>query len=1001
MHVSISDLFLAFRQAKAFLFFEKRGVGLVELAKYEENLAANLIDLQSRLEKGDGWFSDVKLGQVWVVPKRQRTVDVRHDAVLIIGGKKNDEDKRGLEVSIRITPSPDFAIIEILYLWRFGPMLDALVPKEAVGYRLDLRNGEIRKSARWVFEYWPKRYNEFRREGLSEARRALTETTDPIDLISADLASFYDTVDASFLVSANFLDLLFQTQNPDQQEFIADFQRATQSLIVIHRKFHRKVRYFTGLPWQIGVPIGSLTSRLIANVALATLDESILRHPDILSYKRYVDDIVIVGRSGGKFDLNKIDSVMRHYVPLSTVSNEKFELDVTALDRPGSTFMLQREKCRAYRLEGHEGRDFLSAIAADFQHLVSERRAFLDNSVFDLNEARRIIRAGKDTASPVRSLRDADRVKLEHFALSTTLSSIERVSLLVENNDARQLVRSALEGLERLVADQDSWVESVESAFRLLSISVSIEEWEGVSRLLNRMDAIWGDLEAVQHSVSGIFYRGFRVKNRRAMIRLRNYLHEAKLEAVCGSIGPIDDTSELPVHLREGFTYRTQTLGSTTLENLARMLAVTNLRALDREDDHQLRGSFKSPNRAFLDGIQFDDELTGRLNKIAVFVEKAKKMADPIWDLEPARLFLSTRPPSYFDISRRWLYQIEQAGVHEGLFEELLVLVNAIRGTNYQDPVGIVLSEANSELSVPVVSHDQKSRDKQDPRLILGNLTVSENAFQASLSKAPIVNLARLQGLATVLAKAASVAREAESVRDSLLVLPELSLPRAWFRTVANYVVKQGSYGLVVGLEYLHHVSKPYVYNQACIVLPGAYSAVATWPWTKQRPACEEQTHLDRAGLSFSPPSVTARRQTIVSTPWGILSVLICSEFLEVRKVSDLLRRVELLVVPSWNIDTSSFGHLIQTTGMQLHAVIAIANNGTYSDCRAWAPKSKRWARDLCRLIERGVDDIVYVDIPLASLQKFHASPREINNKSKPESEQGPDWRPLPPDWTQ
>ena len=70
---------------------------------------------------------------------------------------------------------------------------------------------------------------------------------------------------------------------------------------------------------------------------------------------------------------------------------------------------------------------------------------------------------------------------------------------------------------------------------------------------------------------------------------------------------------------------------------------------------------------------------------------------------------------------------------------------------------------------------------------------------------------------------------------------------------------------------------------------------------------------------------------------------------------------------------------------------MAISNNGKYSDCRAWAPTKTRWKRDLCRLIERGSNNIVYVDIPLRSLERFHAD-------GKTDSEE---WRPLPPDWPQ
>ena len=113
----------------------------------------------------------------------------------------------------------------------------------------------------------------------------------------------------------------------------------------------------------------------------------------------------------------------------------------------------------------------------------------------------------------------------------------------------------------------------------------------------------------------------------------------------------------------------------------------------------------------------------------------------------------------------------------------------------------------------------------------------------------------------------------------------------------------------------------------------------------------------------------------------------ICSELIETRKVADLLARVEVVAVPSWNKDTFSYDHLMRTAGLQLNAIVGIANNGHYSDCRAWAPREVRWQRDLCRLIERDVDGVIGVPIPLASLRAWRAG-------------RGRGWRTLPPDWS-
>ena len=140
-------------------------------------------------------------------------------------------------------------------------------------------------------------------------------------------------------------------------------------------------------------------------------------------------------------------------------------------------------------------------------------------------------------------------------------------------------------------------------------------------------------------------------------------------------------------------------------------------------------------------------------------------------------------------------------------------------------------------------------------------------------------------------------------------------------------------------------------------------------------------------------PKATEGGGIVVESPYGRVSVLICSELLEARRLADLVGRVEVVVVPSWNRDTASYDHLVQTAGMHLNSFVAIANNGHYSDCRVWAPMKSRWKRDLCRLIERDVDGTIAVILPLASLRAWR---RQTDDSA---SAGETDWRPLPPDW--
>jgi len=169
---TIANLYLAFRQAKSALFFEKRGVGLIELAAYEQNLPENLRALQNKLAR-DRWFDKLDVGETWIVPKRFHANQDQNGEVIWIGSNQQKLAARSVDVQLRVSPRPEFAIAEVLYLWRFGGLLDSLLSKEVLGYRLDLRDRQILPHRRWLFEYWPKRYQQFRTAPLNAAKRSV------------------------------------------------------------------------------------------------------------------------------------------------------------------------------------------------------------------------------------------------------------------------------------------------------------------------------------------------------------------------------------------------------------------------------------------------------------------------------------------------------------------------------------------------------------------------------------------------------------------------------------------------------------------------------------------------------------------------------------------------------------------------------------------------------------------------------------------------------------
>ena len=1003
---SIRDIFLAYRQAKLALYFERRGVGLLTLATFERALADNLTALHATLSKNGGWFDGLPLGKVWVVPKKFRIEPQPNPTskVTRIGIRPSGHVDKTVDVQVRYSPSPAVAIVEVLYLWQFGPPIEGLLSDDSLGYRLDLRNGALSRTRRWLFQYWPKKYQAFRTAPLAAARVELRSMDNSVVIVSADLASFYDTVDPSFLLHEHFLGSL--RESPLRSNLVLDeYQMATRSLLAMYQRFRQIAARLTGLPWRTGIPIGALTSRLVANAALATLDRAVVAQPAVFCYRRYVDDLVIVARVPQDATVS-FDDALTTFIPHASIAGGDLTLDAEALNRPGSEFALQPAKIRVHHLRGPQGDDFIAAIQSDFQRLVSEGRAFLDSSVFLDDVVAQLVQAQRSGKSPLRVLRDADRVKLEHFALSNSLRSLERISSLVELAEVRDLAQRTLNKIRRFLGGEDDWVESIGLGFRLLSLGIGCGDWNESISLSNWMDSLWGTVDHLRASAGTLSHRGRTLIGVAGLVSMRNYLHARRIETIASALRPslrADLVAAFPEGLREG----TRRIGARALIGRARLLAMSDLRLRDREDDR-----FELINRdddSQWQSLQAIDGMAERFDTIRQFTYICAQLGDAYWQVPVPRLFLSTRPPSYFDIARRWLYRTESHGFDPAVFDDLLAVVNAVRGTEYWHPLGRVIGQDTVEIPGAGSFHREATGDR-DPRIILGNLVVDKSHFIGAATRVPgsrtgrpVLSAARLRRLSTVLSEATRVSRLRQpdkTLPPCLLGLPELSIPRDWFRAVADYVIRVGKFGLVAGLEYLHDLSRPVVLNQAYAVLPGPFSAAATWPWTKRLPARQEATELNSLPIkvSFLPRVAQTPRRTVVHSPYGRFSVLICSEMLEARRTADLLGRVELVLVPSWNRDTASYDHLVKSVATQLHAIIAIANNGHYSDSRAWAPLTKRWERDLCRLVQRNIDTIVFVDIPLSSMRAFHADPKST---PLPRDDDGPlsVWRPLPPEW--
>ena len=446
--------------------------------------------------------------------------------------------------------------------------------------------------------------------------------------------------------------------------------------------------------------------------------------------------------------------------------------------------------------------------------------------------------------------------------------------MLVDRAEARKVVRRSLRPVITLLPTSPYWIERTDFIHRLLRIALLAGDDVSARAIVNYTDSCWRSPTALRARFPYLLWNRTKIRQS-AFAQLRRYLDRRRAESVFASFPLANPLTDFELHMDE------RIVAFDEIAATARAFAAADVRTLDREDDASEVGNREETDHArLLKALIRNPDLKARFDELQRYVDRCRAMGDRPWVTSPVSLFACTRPPSYFDISRRLLYDRETKVDTMQIFDVLRRVVNAARGTQYELPIGEVIS--SNEISFNVAySHSAPSC-----RLILGNLLTKENWHRlddTSPTKIRSVHsLRRLSGLGEVLRKAdvaSRLTKGASNPPPSLLVLPELSLPRRWVRAVARYLSGSSNLSIVAGMEYAHEVSRGLLHNQVIAIMNAPYQAMGTWTWTKQNPSDREAREMKPLGLRF-PGVVADRPRTVASTPFGRVSVLTAARLL-------------------------------------------------------------------------------------------------------------------------
>lgn len=896
---------------------------------------------------------------------------------------------RSLSLRPHLTPSVQFATVEVLWLWRFGAALEATLSDAARGNRLRLvnRKREVNRSALGCFEFWPPEYRAFREDGFEVARRMLSKGRSRCLVATFDLASYYDEIDPHFLLDTAFIARVAEQSIRKGLEFDArEYGTATGTLLDAFGRYRTSCAALTGIQTSKGVPIGCLSSKVIANVALATLDENVRARSDVVYYARYVDDILLVARAPRRAS-SSAQAIAKAFLPLAAprkrFGRKELSLDAGLLERPGSAFRLQPSKLRGYLLTGRRGRDFLDTVERDVKLIASERRAFLLPDGLGSDSPLTALFLGSDTERPVRVLREVDQLKVERYAASVALGKASVGVELLDQPDSAEWCNRQLSPLAGHITSPEQWLEFIDLALRALTVCIRANDLQ-TARTILRRHVVQFDRLALKRSKSSPTWNGRQLSWPVAIEGLRRWYEHRRLEEIASSL-PLTEIASNGVRrflkklIPVGLNTETLRIGPEGIRSRVELLHDADLRTADRETDRQrLAGDElrRHPRFGRLSALLRRAASTEeRATSIGRFLEVCHQLRDSTYrDMSDIDVFLMTRPPSQFDIACRW----SKAGRS---MDDLSSVTNGVRGNRYS---GTTVKQGGPNI-IDIATPGIFPNPLQDVLIVLGNIRTGDEYWTAAARGAPVLTKHRIAAIGRIVNEAIRLKHWKN--KPTLLVLPELALPKRLLRPLARRLVHEGV-NLVAGLEYA--ASPAGVVNEAVGVFAPGYSVAAVCWWPKTLPARGEEREL----LKLSPPVQFARHTDpppLVNTDWGAVSILICSELLDVNLRAGLLGRLDILVVPAWNPDTTTFDHTIQTTANDLHCYVAVANNAKYSDSRLQVPADKRHERDGCRLISRADDDVIAVEVSAEQLRQF-----QLQSLADPLVKR-PKYKPLPP----
>ena len=782
-------------------------------------------------------------------------------------------------------------IVAVLWLMFFGPELDLQLDKYCWGNRLliDSDTKEIKKG-RWLYKPYQKQYQQWWSKATEEANHLL-KNKENVCILNLDIQNYFHSVRFDF----DELDFLKPKQDDGSEEFKLK-KRVWDLLIQVHDHYNKTLKSY-GI-WSgeeekgFALPVGLPTSSLLGNWYLKDFDKKVNEELAPVYYGRYVDDILIVSKSGKKPE-NVVDYINGLHLGLEMSKKQDGKKDDDK--KKESVFWcftnhpelkLQEEKIFLYHFDHRYTSELLSKFEKEQLERSSEYRFLSDEEDKNFNDDCLDFESCFDQEESTKARfkpQIENKYKLSVFLAKFIRRRIERGKNYGKNKDKSKdkevQIKKYFQG-SILIKHYYFW----EKLFTLYVVS---EDKSSICELHNKIEEEINKLEIKRIDE---WKKDFEDKKEKIKENLRDYLKCALLSAM--SISHLDELDEMivkktHVESKEWQQYRTVFINRCHYER-------------------QILGGLYNEGVYHLDGLKLPYNL--KLSEL-VFALTYNKIKD-YGTLEQCELELDT-----CEIIRRAVEKY-----HE------------LNGYKEDDRLHIISFGDGSEPWSVVELNDGLEKDKLT--IVSVNQLVEKKTVQSSRRGKRQLKSQDVESYVFILDSLVKLKE------FDMFVMSELSLPWDMLPTFMQFS-RNHQVAFVAGMEYLKIGDVVYNFVITCLPIEIDHS--------------KDCIPIFRLKKAYAPQEVDYSRDELFKIPkskdpfhlykWKGMhfTVFNCFELTDVADRSKFVSIVDALIAVAYNHDVPYFDNIAEVVSRDLHCYMVLNNVSEPGSSQISAPKKSEY----------------------------------------------------------